>query len=90
MSRHTNVLDTFYVTQLDVMTEVVSTWPNGAYYMEKLQRLRCNIMEKGAKAFDAEPKHFNTLIHGDMYETSFPSSIKKKSRFVYLTCLFWA
>ncbi|XP_031633749.1 uncharacterized protein LOC116347328 [Contarinia nasturtii] len=67
MSRHTNVLDTFYVTQLNVMMEVVATWPNSAYYIEKLERLRCNLMEKGAKAFDAEPNQFNTLIHGDMW-----------------------
>lgn len=67
MSRHTDVFNTFYVTQLDVMMEVVSTWPDSAYYIEKLQRLRSNLMAKGAQAFDPDPNHFNTMIHGDMF-----------------------
>lgn len=68
MSRHTKVLDTFYLTQLDVlMEEVVSTWPDADYYMEKLRRVHNNLMELGAKAFEPDPSHFNTLIHGDMF-----------------------
>lgn len=67
MSRHTDVLDTFYITQLDVLMEVVETWPDGDYFMEKLHRLRGTMMEKGANAFGADPDHFNTMIHGDMY-----------------------
>lgn len=67
MSRHTDVFDTFYITQLEVLMEVVSTWEDSSYYMEKLDRLRGTIMEKGAKAFSADPSHFNTMIHGDMF-----------------------
>lgn len=66
MSRHTDVFNKFYVTQLDVMMEVVSAWPDGEYYIKKLKRLRTNIMKRGSKAFDPEPNHFNTMIHGDM------------------------
>lgn len=58
---------TFYLTHLDVIIEVVSTWQDGEQYMEKLKRLRSNLIEKGAKAFDPEPTHFNTMIHGDMF-----------------------
>lgn len=68
MSRHTNSLDTFYLTQLDVLMEVVlPMWPNADYFMPKLRRVRNNLMANGAKAFDADPNHFNTLIHGDMF-----------------------
>lgn len=68
MSRHTNVFDTFYLTQLDVlMEEVVSKWPDADYYLAKLRRVRDNLMELGAKAFEPDPSHFNTLIHGDMF-----------------------
>lgn len=76
MSRHTDVFNTFYVTQFDVMMEVVSTWPDSVYYIEKLQRLRGNLMKKGAKAFDPQPNHFNTMIHGDMYVVYFLSIMK--------------
>lgn len=67
MSRHTDALDTFFLTQFDVLMEVVSTWPDNEHYIDKLQRLRNDLMERGAKAFDPDPKHFNTLIHGDLY-----------------------
>lgn len=66
MSRHTDVFDIFYITQLEVLMEVVSTWEDSEYFLEKLHRLRGTIMEKGAKAFSADPNHFNTMIHGDM------------------------
>lgn len=70
MCRHTDAFNTFFITQFDVMLEVVSTWPDNKHYMEKLQRLRNNLLEKGAKTFDPQPNHFNTLIHGDMFVVS--------------------
>lgn len=80
MSRHTDTFNTFYCTQLDVLMEVVSTWEDSEYYTEKLHRLRGNIMDKGAKAFDPEPNHFNTMIHGDMFvsHNNFMNIRKKK------------
>lgn len=67
ISRSTDGLNIFYLTNLDSVIEVVSKWPDFTLYTEKLRRLRANFMEKGRKAFDAEPNHFNTLIHGDMW-----------------------
>lgn len=67
MSHHTDVFNVFYLTQLDVMTEVLSEWSDGDYYIEKMKRVRTNLMEKGANAFAPNPNHFNTLIHGDLY-----------------------
>lgn len=49
------------------MTEAISAWPNADYYVPKLQRVRNNLMEKGCKAYDPDPKQFNTLIHGDLF-----------------------
>lgn len=66
MSRHTDVFDVFYLTQLDVVIEVLSEWPNGDYYIDKLKRVQENVMKKGARAFAPDASHFNTLIHGDL------------------------
>lgn len=67
MSQHSNVYDTFYLTQFDAMTEVISSWPNANHYVPKLRRLRSSLLERGSKAFDPNPNHFNTLNHGDMF-----------------------
>lgn len=67
MSQHTNLYDTFYLSQFDAMTEVVSSWPDANNYITKLRRLRSSLLERGCKAFELNPNHFNTLIHGDMF-----------------------
>lgn len=67
MSRHTDAFDVFYLTQLDMMTEVLSEWSDGDYYIEKMKRVRTILMDRGANAFAPDPNHFNTLIHGDLY-----------------------
>lgn len=46
---------------------MIAKWPDFAAHTDKLRRLRDNLMEKGRQAFDANPKHFNTMIHGDMW-----------------------
>lgn len=67
MSRASNVFHSFYYFQLDALIESISVWPNSDQYVEKLQKLRKNIMEKGCKMFDANSDHFNTLNHGDFW-----------------------
>lgn len=67
MSQHTNVYDTFYLTQLDAMIAAISTWPDANHYIEKFGRLRGSLVERGSKAFEPIPNHFNTLNHGDMF-----------------------
>lgn len=67
ISRATDKLNTFYLTQFDAAIEVIAKWPDSGAYIDKLRRLRDNLMEKGRRAFDADPKHFNTMIHGDMW-----------------------
>lgn len=67
ITRATEVLNTFYLTQYDAVVELISSWPDFVGYAEKLRRLRGDLLERGKLAFDASPKHFNTLIHGDMW-----------------------
>lgn len=68
MDRTTRLFDTFYLTQFDTMTEVVSTWPNAHYYLPKFRRLGNKLLERGFNTVNPDPNsnHFNTLIHGDL------------------------
>lgn len=52
---------------LDILIEVISTWPDFIGYVDKLKRLRETFIERTRKIFVPDPKHFNTLIHGDMW-----------------------
>lgn len=54
-----------FTTQLSVVIEVVSTWPDADKYVQKLQRLQGKLIEKGAAFFEPDPNEINTLIHGD-------------------------
>lgn len=56
-----------FLTQLDALIELTSSWPDFDYYTEKLRRFHGNLIEKGRQTFDANPNHFNTMIHGDMW-----------------------
>lgn len=67
MSRDSGVFHNFYFTQLDVIIEVTSKWPNYDRYTEKLRRLRNDVVERGCQMFDPNPSHFNTLNHGDFW-----------------------
>lgn len=52
---------------MDALIESISVWPNSGQYLEKLRKLRTNVIERGCKMFDANPDHFNTLNHGDFW-----------------------
>lgn len=84
MTRHTDVLNTFYLTQFEILMEVVSTWPDSGNYMGKFQRLHNNLMERGAKAFEPETNHFNTLIHGDMFVSIFTNKYFAWNSFILI------
>lgn len=79
MSQHTNVYDTFYLTQFDAMLAAISSWPNANHYIEKFGRLRSSLLEKGSKAFEPNTSHFNTLNHGDMFVFAFAFNSKSLS-----------
>lgn len=67
MSRASNVFHKFYYLQLDALIDSITQWPNSSRYIEKLRKLRANIVEKGCQMFHANPNHFNTLNHGDFW-----------------------
>lgn len=49
------------------MVEVISEWPELMKYVEKLKKFRSRFIEKAIHTYKADPSHFNTLIHGDMW-----------------------
>lgn len=60
-------IDNEFLFQLDAVIELVSSWPDFDCYIEKLHRFRGKFIEKGRELFLADPKQFNTLIHGDLW-----------------------
>lgn len=70
MSSEVGSLDGLYLTNLDALIEQIATWENYDYYVNKLRNLRSILIEKGHQAFSADPNHFNTLIHGDLWRTN--------------------
>lgn len=67
INRECGALDNYYLTQLDVLIEVISEWSDFQQYAEKLTILRDDLIEKERQAFDVNLNHFNTLIHGDLW-----------------------
>lgn len=67
ISRASNVFHNFYYFHLDALIEAIAEWPESSRYVTKLQKLRPNVVERGCQMFDANPKHFNTLNHGDFW-----------------------
>lgn len=53
--------------QMDVLLEVVSSWPDFSYYAHKLKVLRSRLMQRCIETVRPEPQHFNTIIHADLW-----------------------
>lgn len=60
----------YYKSQIDVVIEVISKWPDFTKYVQKLERFRDNFVEKIRKVFIVNPEHLNTLNHGDMWSSN--------------------
>lgn len=60
-------LTKFYEGQLDAVIDLVDSWPNYDYYVNKLKKLRSKLIKKCITDLVASPDHFNTLLHGDMW-----------------------
>ncbi|KAJ6636145.1 hypothetical protein Bhyg_14732, partial [Pseudolycoriella hygida] len=67
LNRSTTTFHQMYLNMLSTIISVISTWKDYDYYVDKLTKLRGNLIEKGRRAYDPKPHHFNTLIHGDMW-----------------------
>lgn len=55
---------------LDVIVELISEWPDFAYYADKLRKFRPHLIEREQQVLDAAPNEFNTLTHGDFWFTN--------------------
>lgn len=60
----------FLLRQLDAVYEVISMWPDFYEYATKIERLRGCLVEKVRELFRADPEHFNTLTHGDLWRNN--------------------
>lgn len=67
LNRTTSTFDELYMSMLNMLIQVVSKWSGYEPYVDKLTKLRSNLIENGKRAFDAKTNQFNTLIHGDIW-----------------------
>lgn len=56
--------------QLAALIDVLETWEDYDYYVQKLRKLQPVLLEKMSQAYDAIPHHFNTLIHSDIWKNN--------------------
>lgn len=78
ISRGTDGFNTIYYSHFDIVIEIISEWPESVDYVNKLRRIRDEVMERGYKVYDTNPNHFNTLVHDDLWSTNL--LIKKGDR----------
>lgn len=67
INRVENSLEYFYLTNFDAFCYLVESMPELAHLSPKLGKLRSKFIEKTCATLDADPNHFNTLAHGDMW-----------------------
>ncbi|XP_037041987.1 uncharacterized protein LOC119078526 [Bradysia coprophila] len=67
INQHVDGFLPHFKAQVSFVKEVVSNWPDFAKYLPKLDRLLSKFDEKARHAFQPNPTHFNTLVHGDMW-----------------------
>lgn len=66
MSRDVSGFDNIYTGNFQVVTDIISQWPDFVVYAEKLRRLHGKIIERGHHTYDVNPTHFNTLNHDSL------------------------
>lgn len=67
VNRGGSTFESYYYESFDAMINLISTWDNYSYYVEKLKILKGNMMKYAKLAFDPKPHNFQTLIHGDIW-----------------------
>lgn len=65
--KEVGAVDAFFLSQFDALIDVTSEWSDFESYAMKLRQFRDNLMTKEREAFQINPKHFNTLIHSDLW-----------------------
>lgn len=72
LSREIDTFKDYYALTLDVVIETIGEFgPDFDIYVEKLRRLRGEILERARRTYDLNPDHFNTLNHDDVWRTNF-------------------
>lgn len=56
-----------YTGVFDALLDTISKWPEFSVYHEKMSRFRKDLVEKWHQVLDVNPKHFNTLVHNDLW-----------------------
>ncbi len=67
LSRDVNVFSNMYVGMYDALLDTISTWPEFSTYHEKMSRFRKDLVETWHRALDLNAKHFNALVHNDLW-----------------------
>lgn len=70
ISRGTNGFNNVYSAHLEIVLEILSERPGFDVQIEKLQRIRNELFERGNRIYDVNPNHFNTLNHDDLWRTN--------------------
>lgn len=70
MSRVPEGFSKSMMTHFNLVIEEISEWENFEVYAEKLRHLHDDFMERGHQIFDVNSNHFNTLVHGDLWNTN--------------------
>ena len=67
LSRNAGAFHDFMRTNLDALTDELSTWDGFEKYVPKLNSLKENFFENCFRVFDNEPGQIKVLIHGDLW-----------------------
>jgi len=67
LSRDVKVFINMYTGMFDALLDTISTWPEFSVFSEKIKLFRSALVEKWHQALDMNPKHFNALVHNDLW-----------------------
>lgn len=66
-SEKTSAFHDFFLSNMDALTEEVSSWEGFESYSKKLKRLKKSLLSNAARVFDNKEGGMKVLIHGDLW-----------------------